>query len=183
MAEISFFGEVDRDRDGRVVSSRPAYLLHRNVEKLENDVRQWEHMIKTGVVPEENKAELLQEINSNKEQIDKIMAGRPKMNGAQESFYAKEMKEMAERIRESMFGREEMRTGLRTHDDFEELQREHEPCVEINPDVAAAMGYDLTGAPKRNGNPLVSRAKLVRAWQTVSGYFDSNTHTESLRPD
>ena len=176
MDEIEFFGPIDRNDKGRIVSEYPAYYNEAHVDSLKESVDQKERALESGLIPQDARPQYLASQRMDKEKLEKIMESKPKLSDVQKDSLARTHKQLGEKIRESMFTYTEMTKG--TADAHEEAHRMEDPVIPITKDearLAAACGIPVSGGK-------ISRNQASRIWKIAGNNLGENTNVEILRP-
>jgi len=173
-SKIEFFGQVDRDRDGKPVSYLPAWMLPRQKEELEEEIARNERTLKVGAIPGDQKGQLIEDIRRSKKRLDEINESMPSLTSAAKDKLAKAHEEIGGRISESLFTRDEMRNGFA--DPHEEHRRNKQPCIKMDPDLARACNVRITSGK-------VSRDGANKIYKIIGARIGENTNPERLRKD
>jgi DNA repair exonuclease SbcCD ATPase subunit len=173
--DFSFFGEVDRNKEGLVGSEYPSWAMNQQLDDLREGIEQAERQLEDDLVPPEKIIDVRHRLKKEKERYEDIMGSKPKMGGKQIDELAKVRQEIGAVITDSMFTRTQMMTG--TADAHEEASRMADPRISLNESqmrLAKSCGI----------NPVegkINRTQAERMWKISSRYLGEPSNTEVLR--
>lgn len=174
----SVFGDIDRNKEGRVASEFPAWSQLTQVDNLREEINQIDVGIRSGrfATDEIYKAKI---DKANKEsKLDAIMKSKPKPNDSERNMLYKHYRAFGSKISESLYTRSDMALGLAPA--HEEAKRMKLPCIELTPDECAmAKSCDVTPDKKR----MVSRDQATKVFKLLGKILDEPANVEHLRLD
>jgi len=174
---ISFFSEIDLNKDGGVSSSYPAWYNQNFLDKMNDEISKLDSSIKHGLVAEKNRSQVLIRIKEMKDRRDKIIDSIPKLTDVQKDKLSGYYKEFGDKIKESLYSRSDMKKG--TADAHEEARRMADPCISLTKpmlDLCKAANVRVTG-------DRVSRNGAAKVWKLLGKRLGEPTNTEHLRKD
>lgn len=181
MAEVQFFGSVDRNKHtGKVQSSMPGWYFQNQIFDLNDRIESLDRRLndpesQAPVTPEARPA-AMKELREMKERRDKILEGKPKLNAKQRDDLMKIYDTLGERISESMYSRSDMQRGLA--DAHEEARRQKMACIDPG-DIGDIMDqFNVTPIQGK-----ISRDNAVRMWKVLGRALGRGTNYEALRRD
>lgn len=148
--EVEFFGDVDKNIKGEVVSELPAWFHDIHLDHLEEGVASKKRQIERGEIPREHVGMVSQEIKNEEEKIKDIKAAVPKLVGKQKDSVAKAYHALQNQIKETMPTRMEDRNGYISPRD--ELKRMKEFHIEVDRDIAKACNVKTNIQGKVTGD-------------------------------
>lgn len=173
---ISFFTEMDLDKDGNIKSSYPFYFNKNRMEKSKMDLKRLERMIENREVPQEYIGDVNDKIRNYKKELEALDRYTPKV--AKNLDRIKKLSDnLKEYIAPSLFTRREMNLGL--VDPHEEATRMSEQKISVNSETAEAIVKN--GGHVANGK--VSRDDLTRLYQMCQFHLEEPGDVEYLRKD
>lgn len=175
LENISFFGEVDK-KNGKITSSYPAYYFDRLLETMQEDIERKEREVARGIISDEKKSKLREEISKMKTRYEEIMNSKPSRRGVDIDQLAKARKELGKVISDSMFTESNERKRL--IDPHEEYRRQKTQCIPVRGDV-----YELCRAANCKISPdgKVSRDDAIRAWKFAGKDLGEITNASILK--
>lgn len=178
---ISFFGKVDRNKEGHITSTTPAWTMKGQIEELEEEIGRKERALERGDIPVDSIPNTKDELRKEKKRLGEILEGRPKLTETDENKLWKIHKDLATAIKPSLFSRSEMLKGLASP--HEEMRRMKEPVMNINKDIAEFCEANNIKVTEQKGGLYVSRDNAAHAWKMIGKYFGEAANVESLRRD
>jgi hypothetical protein len=173
---ISFFTEMDLDKDGNIKASYPFYFNKRRMENSKMDLNRLERMVENKEVPNEFIGDVMDKIRNYKKELEALERYTPK--AAKNLDRIKKLSDtLKDYIAPSLFTRREMNLGL--VDPHEESTRMSEPKISVNSETAAAVVKN--GGRVDNGK--VSRDDLTRLYQMCQHSLGEPGDVEYLRKD
>ena len=172
MADIEFFGEIDKNRSGKISSQYPAWYFDSQIEELSESIARKERSIKRGDMPSSEIGYAVSELDKERKKLDKISSSRPKIKGKDKDDMAKVYKEIGGQIAESMFTLSDMKRG--TASAHEEARRMVKPIISVDPKLAEACGVKTTDGK-------VSRNDASKMYKIMGKLIGDNTNVEALR--
>jgi hypothetical protein len=172
--EIQFFGEVDKHPKGGYSSEFPAWYFPKAIDDLKEDIRQKEDAADDPGIAKGVRQRIKQEVMEMKDRLRLIQDSKPKLSAKQTDELAGRVKELGERIGDSMFTHTDMKKGLAPAE--EELKRMTEPCIKVDADLAKAAGVSLHKG-------LVTRDGAAKIWKIGRRALGEMSNVEALRKD
>lgn len=171
---IQFFGSVDKNKDGKIASSLPAWFHDVQLEKLTEEVSRKERQIGRGEVPPDHVFMVKNEVENLKKKITEIQMSKPTLRGGQKDMVHKEYQQLASQIADSMPTRREDRNGFVNPRD--ELKRMKSPHIAISQKMADACGVKPV-------NGKISGDQAARCYKMMGKVLGENTNVEKLRKE
>lgn len=165
----SFYGEVDKG------SQMPGWYFDEHQRHLEETIAQKETALEKDYVPAGEKGEFKEGLARDKERLHKIQESKPKFTEKEKDELAAMIKATGGVISESMFSRSDMEKG--TANAHDEVKRQLDPCVKIDPKLAAMAGITL------DKKGYCSRNDATKAWKLGTKILEENPNVEVLRKD
>ena len=172
------FGDVDRNRAGKISSEFPAWYHERHVEDLEESISSIDRQLKQGLIPADKVPAQAQDRARKQARLDGIMKAKPEFSAKEKDDLRKIYLSLSEKISLSMFTRSEMHMG--TVDAHTEAARMSKPCITLNPQEASVA--KSCGIPME-ANRKVSRNAASKPWKLIGRLLGEPTNTEVLRRD
>ena len=177
MSEISFFGKVDRNRDGRIVSEYPADYFKAHKEELKESIARKERELARGTIAPTEVMYAQQELAREKKRLDEIEKSTPKLTDIQKDELTQAREGLGMKIQDSMFTRSDMMLGLASA--HEEASRMADPCIPLTKEE---QGYaEACGIRVDDGR--VSRNNASRIYKIISQRIGEPSNVEALRKD
>jgi hypothetical protein len=173
---MKIFGEVDKDRDGKVKSDYPAWYFETHQEELEESVRQKERQLAADLIPDSEKGIMKSRLKQEKERLDKIRASKPELKDTEKDDVAKVTKEIGNSIASSMFTGSDMKRG--TADAHEEARRISSPVIEVKSEKQAEL-VKMCGINIKDGK--ITRGEAEKVWKIARRMLGEQANTEILR--
>lgn len=174
MGDIHFFGKVDKNKDGVIASQYPAWMMETHVEELKRAIEEKELKLANHMVEPEDMMYIKAELDREKKRLVDIESSKPTLSGEQKDKVYSNYKDLAGKIADSLFTRDEMMLGLANP--HEEAHRMVDPIIPINPEIAEACGVE-----SRDGK--VSRNEATRIFKILGKVLGEETNVEALRRD
>ena len=174
-SKYDFFGDVDRNKHGKIGSVYPAWGMTVHLDELEEGIGRAERTLKAGGLPASEVPFLKETLAKDRKRLDEIMGSKPKFEGKQLDEVSKEYKRLKGEIKASMFTRSEMMLG--TADPHEEANRMSIPCISVNADIAEGCNI------KPTIDSLVNRNDATKVFKILGKYLGEVTNVETLRVD
>jgi hypothetical protein len=174
----SVFGDIDRNKDGKVASEFPAWYQLTQVDNLKEEINQIDVGIRSGrfATDEIYKAKM---DKANKESnLDAIMKSKPKPSDSERNLLYKHYNAFGKKISESLYTRSDMALGLAPA--HEEAKRMKLPCIVLTPDECA-IAISCNVKPDKKG--MVSRDQATKAFKLLGKILDEPANVEHLRLD
>ena len=172
------FGDVDRNRAGKISSEYPAWYHERHVEDLEESISSIDRQLKQGLIPADKVPAQAQDRARKQARLDDIMKAKPEFTAKEKDDLRKVYGSLGDKISDSMFTRSEMHMG--TVDAHVEASRMTKPCITLNPQEASvAKSCGITMGPDRK----VSRNAASKPWKLIGRLLGVPTNVEVLRRD
>lgn len=170
--ELEFFGKVDRDRDGNIGSTLPAWYFDSQVDTMKETIQRREAALERGDIPADYVYQTREDLKRDKERLDNIESSRPVLDEKRSDALGKAYKELSSDIKESMFTRDDMQRGFA--DAHEEARRMTKPCINIDPELARKCGVNAKGG-------MISRNDATKIFKIVGKALGEETNVERLR--
>lgn len=171
--EVEFFGKADRDKDGRIGSTYPAWYFDSKIDTMKESIQRKEQALSRGDVPSDFVYQTREDLKREQGRLEEIESSRPVLNDMQADSLGKNYKELSTNIKESMFTREEMQRGFA--DAHEEARRMVKPCIKVDPELARRCG--VTNVV----NGMVSRNDADKMFKIAGKVLGEETNVERLR--
>lgn len=171
--DLEFFGKVDRDRDGNIGSTLPAWYFDAQVDTMKEGIQRREAALERGDIPSDYVYQTREDLKRDRERLDGIESSRPRLNEVQTSTLGKTYKELSSDIRDSMFTRDDVQRGFA--DAHEEARRMVKPCIKVDPELARKCG--VTNIV----NGMVSRNDATKILKITGKALGEETNVERLR--
>lgn len=172
--KFSFYGKVDRDKiSNKVNSEYPAWMLVIHRDKLADEIDSMKRRLRSGGVELAAKESLKDEILKSETRLKEIDRSRPNITAPMKDKIANHYNELSKLIQASMYTRADEKNGFA--DAHDELKRMHSPCIEVNPELAAAANIELTE------EFLASRNDATKLWKIMGHILGKATNVERLR--
>ncbi len=175
-SNIKFFGEVDLNSKGKVVSTYPSWYFSHLKDNLKEEIRMDQYKIDNDLIPRSEVAIHKQRLVDKEAKLRSLEQAIPKISGKDKDRIAKVRAELGEKISEAMFSYDQMQRGLANP--HEEMRRMTEPCVKLQGEVAE-MARAMNIRVGKGG--VVSRTQAEKVWKIASRVLGENSNTESLR--
>jgi len=172
--EVTFFGSVDRNRDGKIASAMPAWYFDQFIEELEESIARKERSIKRGEIPASEIQYAREELKRETARLQEIMDSKPKLSGQLKDKVAKAYKLLGEHIADTLPSRSDELLGFASP--HEELKKMKSPCIPINHEIAKMCGLKTVRG-------RITRDQAVTAYKMMGKALDDNTNVERLRKD
>jgi hypothetical protein len=174
----SVFGDVDRNKDGKVASEFPAWSQMTHVDNLREEINQIDVGIRSGRFATEEIYKAKMEKADKENKMDAIMKSKPKPNDSERNMLYKHYRAFGEKISAALYTRSDMALGLAPA--HEEAKRMKLPCIVLTPDECAmAISCDVTPDKKR----MVSRDHATKVFKLLGKILDEPANVEHLRLD
>src|SRR3990172_5513817 len=174
---IEFFGKVDRNRDGRIVSEYPAGYFKAHKEELEESIARKERELARGTIAPTEVMYAQQELAREKKRLDEIEKSTPKLTDIQKDELTQAREGLGMKIKDSMFTRSDMMLGLASA--HEEASRMADPCILLTKEEQVYA--DACGIRVDDGR--VSRNNASRIYKIISQRIGEPSNVEALRKD
>jgi len=173
-SEIEFFGKVDRDSKGKIISQTPAWAMHTHIDELKEGIASKRRSIDRGLIDDAQVPYLKNEILREEGKLRSIEESRPKLTAKDTDSIHKSYEGLGSAIKETLFSRDEMMKGLA--DAGEEARRMVNPIIKVDPKLAESCGVKTyRGKVSRNG--------ASKMFQILGKTLGEPTNIEYLRPD
>jgi hypothetical protein len=172
-SKFSFFGKVDRNKDGRVSSEYPAWMLPVHRENLAEDIDSMKRRLRSGEVELEARVSLKEEVVKAEKRLDEIDRSKPSITAPRMDKMNKHYDELSKLIADAMYTQYEDQKGFA--DAHEELKRMKSPCILVDADLAYAANIQV------NEEGLVSRDAATKLWKIMGNVLGKTTNVERLR--
>ncbi len=173
---ITVFGKVDRNRDGKIMSEYPSWYFDKQREELEIAIENTRKQLDDGSLPSTVRARVKNELSIREAKLEKIMADSPKLEGSDRDYINSVKKDLAEELGRAHFTRDERLKGL--VDAHEEAHRMVDPVIQIKNERQAEF-CKACGVQIRDGK--VSRNDMDRMHKIASRMLGESTDIEYLR--
>lgn len=172
--EVQFFGAVDRNDKGKIVSQVPAWAMDAHIDELKEGIASKKRAIERGQIDADQVPRTKAEIHREETRLKDIINSKPKITAKTKDELAKAYTDLGVQIKESMFSRDEMMKGLASAG--EEARRMITPIIKVDPKLAEACGVKTyRGKVSRNGASQI--------FKIVGKTIGDVTNVEYLRPD
>jgi len=182
MADVEFFSAVDKVRgpsgEMQIASSMPAWYFTRNLELLEDDIRQTRNRLNSGQVPHGKEAQVKADLGRKEKKLTLLKESKPKFEGATKDVCAATFKELSKVLSESMPTRTEDQKGLVNPAVLLDIQSK--PSIKVSgsvAEIAIRNGLKVSKDGKMSGND----ASLL--WKWTARVCEEDSNTERLRRD
>ncbi len=170
------FGDVDKNKDGKVKSEYPSWYFTTHKEELEESIRHKENVLERDLVPASEKSTTRVRLKQEKERMDMIEAGQPKLSAKELDEIAKVIKSLGTKISTAMFSRSQMEKGVA--DAHEVARRWSVPCVELD---AEEISFVKSCDVSVSNNGKVTQIGAEKAWKIGRRLIGEISNSEILR--
>lgn len=174
MAEIDFFGDIDKTAAGSNAGERPAWFFDVHLEKMEESVSKKRRQLEQNRIPQENIFMVRNEIEAEEKKIARIKSSKPKLKGAQKDSVHKEYQSLRQQLSDSMPTHMENQKGFTKP--REELKRLNERHVTISPEMAKACGVEAYRGK-------ITGKQAEKCFSIMGKSLGENTNIERIRRD
>ncbi len=174
MADYSFFGPADRNKQGRVASEMPSWSMPRHLDELKENIDRQERYLERGEIPLDRVPYVREEIKRGKEKMNSILSSKPNLSDKQKDHVHKVFEDLKNKIPQTMYTRKDEKDGVA--DPHEEARRMVNPIIPVDKETAEACEIAL-----RKG--MVSRNEATRMLKIIGSYLGEEVHIEQLRRD
>lgn len=171
--DLEFFGKADKDRDGKIGSTFPAWYFDSKIDTIREGIQRKEQALSRGDVPADFIYQTREDLKREQERLDEIESSKPRLSDIQADSLSKNYKDLSSSIKESMFTREEMQRGFA--DAHEEVRRMTKPCIKVDPELARRCG--VTNVV----NGMVNRNDADKIFKIAGKILGEETNVERLR--
>lgn len=173
--DVSFFGAPDRNPvNGKVGSSYPCWMMDRQLENLEEEVRRRKSWIDRGLIAREDQPSYLAQTKEYQDKLAAIKTAKPKMNVGQRNHLKKAVNDLQAEVKSSMYSYDAMNSG--SADPHREYKLNKTPSIKVDPWLAKAANINLDKDGKASRDEAIKALKIGMRFQGAE-----NTHTESFR--
>lgn len=175
---ISLYSDLDKDRNGNVISEYPAWYFQTQLDNLSEDIFNLKNRLDRGLIPTSALEESRAELARMKGKLEAIEKSRPKLStGERDRLWKLWKEELCPKISNSMFTYTDMKKGLA--DANEEARRMVKPVI----DVTEELGTLVTTCGGRVEKGKVSRNSLAKVFKIVGRLLGEPSNIEVLRKD
>jgi len=175
----TIFGPADRDRDGNIVSTYPAFYTRAQLEDLQESVASKKRALEHGWVPEGAVMSHKELLRREEKKLSEIESSIPVLNESDRDRLNNMYKWLSGQIKPLLFTRSEMQRSDLGH---EEARRMITPCIKIENDEQAAI-LKACGVDRFHGAGLITREQAIKAWKIIGRLLDKPSNVEYLRKD
>jgi hypothetical protein len=172
------YSEIDRNKDGNIASEYPAWSHMRQVDILEQEIRELGGSIKSGRFSSEEVHEMRAKKANLESRHDTIMGSKPKPNDSERNTLWKLYKSFGSKIQNTLYTRSDMKYGLASA--HEEARRMKRPCITLDPEE---FGIALTCNVTPDTNRMVSRDQATKVFKLLGKILGEPSNVEVLRRD
>ena len=172
MAKFSFFGAVDKNKEGKIGSEYPAWIMGSHIDELKEGIQQKERVMKMGLVDAANLPYHKETLAKEVKRLGEITVSKPVLTDKEKEKVELTYKSIQEQISNSMFTRNEMKLGLA--DAHEEAKRMVTPIISTDKDIAKACNVPISGG-------RVSRNGAIKMYKIMGSFLNAQTNAEYLR--
>ena len=176
-SDIIWFTEVDYNDKGKIANDYPAYYDEISIKELKEDIRVLTEQLDDDVYQGKKKRIEKARLDKMQDRYDKIQAGRPKLEGAKKDKVANSMKNLGERIKESMFSYDAH--WKQTADAHTVAERMVTPCIEVKDEFVNSF-VKQRGFKMENGKISQNDASII--FKTMCKLIGEQSDTDKLRP-
>ena len=177
-AEITWFTEVDFNDKHKVASDYPAwYFDGQPLNDLREEVRSLEEDIELGVYTGQKLVGARRNLNLKKDRLEKIINGRPKLDGQLKDKVVRSWKELGSRLTDSMFSYDSHWKQIA--DPHMVAERMVKPCIEIKDEIVHSYAKQR-GMRIENGKISQNDASII--FKSVAKLIGEQSSTDYLRP-
>jgi len=173
---MKIFGDVDRDRAGKIRSEYPAWYLDQNVEELRKKTSQLEKALEDEAIPHMVRAKSREKLRQQEERLTAIKRDTPKLDAKQTDDLEKMRKELIKELQDAHPKRSERDRGL--IDSHEEAKRMKESCIKVTSECQAEFAKSC-GIEIKDGK--ISRDQMDKMYKISSKILGESTDVEYLR--
>lgn len=176
---LCLFGQIDKNRSGRIASEYPAWYYDVHIENLKESIGKAKRALDRGAVQPEMVPVMRVEIERDEAKLSEIENYQPKLSVAEREKLQKLYKEeLCPLISQSLFTYTQMQKGLAPA--HEEAKRMIKPVLEVNSPMLAEMVEAVGG--KLIGKKA-SRNDVAKVFKLVGRLLGEATNVEVLRRD
>jgi hypothetical protein len=174
----SVFGDIDRNRDGKVASEFPAWSQLTQVDNLKEEINQIDVGIRSGRFATDEIYKAKMDKAKKESNLEAIMKSKPRPSDSEKNILYKHYNAFGEKISASLYTRSDMALGLAPA--HEEAKRMKLPTIALTPDECAmAISCNVTPDKKR----MVSRDQATKVFKLLGKILDEPANVEHLRLD
>jgi len=177
MAELDFYGNMDKDVRGKIQSQYPAWYFDQFIEELEHKINQMDNQLKMGLIHSNEMATHRMELEELKVKRDNILQSKPNPSQGESDRLKKLYKEFSTIISDTMFTLSEMKMG--TADAHQEAKFMMDPVIPVEPkhkDLFKAANAKIIGGK-------ASRNSYAKVFKVIGKLIGEPTNIEVLRKD
>jgi len=175
----TIFGPADRDRDGNILSTYPAFYTRTQLEDLQESVASKRRALENDWVPEGAVLSHKEMLRKEEAKLASIEGSIPVLNESDRERLNASYKWLSAQIKPLLFSRSEMQKSDLGH---EEARRMTTPCIKVENDEQAAI-LKACGVDRFHGNGLITREQATKAWKIIGRLIDKPSNVEYLRKD
>ncbi|MFZ2956971.1 MAG: hypothetical protein WA705_08790 [Candidatus Ozemobacteraceae bacterium] len=176
---MEFFGEMDKNKNGRVASEYPAWYYDVHMDQLREGVARAKRQLNRGEVPPEMVPVVNGELARDEHKISEIEKHKPAISVGERARLLKLYKEeLCPAISAVLFTSNQMKKGLAPA--HEEAKRMVKPIIEIKSEELAALVVASGGTLE---NKRVSRNTLAKVFKLVGKLLGEESNIEVLRKE
>ncbi len=176
------FGDVDKNKDGKIKSEYPAFYHISLKDQLQEDIEHKERMLEHDLVRDSEKPITKARLKQEKIRMDEIEEGQPKLSGKELDEISKMVGTnkkggtLGEKITSSMYSRSDGERGFA--DAHEVARRWSTPCLELDElEVPFVKSCDVL----ISNNRKVTQIGAEKAWKIGRRLIGETSNTEILR--
>jgi len=173
-SKITFFGEIDLNKEGGITSDMPAWYFERQIEDLEENITRKKGMLERGQITADQVPVIRSQIEQEQEKLKQIVSSRPRFTDDQVDRCWGVYKSLTEQIKDSMPTRKQTKDGL--VNPYNELKRLKNKHIKIDPEIAAACGVKPI-------HGKITGDEANKCYQIIGKALGENTNVEALRRD
>ena len=174
---LKLFGEIDRQRDGRISSEYPAWMNTVQVRNLGREITRIETALRRGHIPHDRVWNEKETLEMLKVKLHKIEESKPHLSDREKDRMDKLYKAMSKEISALMPTRSMNERGLvNSHD---EVKLMTEPCIAVPSDlhdIVMEAGVSMIGGK-------LSRNAATKVFKIAGHLLEKPTNVEWLRKD
>ncbi len=176
-ATFQVFGSADLNAKGEVKSTYPSWYFDHLKDEVKNDIDRMETQLKYDRIPKTEVGITQERLAQKKLKLRELDASALELRGKMKDRVATVYKDLGEKIRDTLFSRDEMRKGLA--DAHEEMKRMTEPCIQVTGDAANFLRACNVKVVKGR----VSRDGAAKGWKIAGKALEEHSNIERLRRD
>ena len=155
--------------------------MESQLDDLREGIASKERAIARGDIDASAKPHMMQDIAKEQQRLDEILESRPVVNDKQKDELSKVHKSLGKLIGDSMFSRDDMRSGRANA--HEEFKINTQPSIKVDAYVARLASDNGMKVTETKDGLHLTRNDASRVWKMAGHTIGEHTNTEYLRKD